>query len=89
MAQKIFICEGMLGTDLLQSQPLAAAIAGGYEVAQVSGFCMRDNRPMVAVLMSEPAAQQETQTQEQQSGGTTETQTETTEQQGEGGGGGE
>ena len=57
MAQKIIICEGEIGTDLLQSQPLAGCIADGFEVTQVSGYSARDNRQMCVVLLSEPTVQ--------------------------------
>lgn len=59
MAQKIIICEGVVGKDLLESHPLAECIAAGYEVTQVSGYSARDNRQMCVVLLSEPAAQTE------------------------------
>ena len=55
MAQKIIICEGAIGEDLLLSQPLAGLVADGYEVTQVSGFSARDNKLLCAVFMSEPA----------------------------------
>lgn len=57
MAQKIIICEGEVGKDLLQSQPLASCIADGFEVTSVSGYSTRDNRQMCIVLLSEPEEQ--------------------------------
>ena len=54
MAQKLFICEGEIGEDLLQRQPLAGCIADGYTVTSVSGYSTRDNRQMCVVLMAEP-----------------------------------
>ena len=57
MAQKIIICEGEIGIDLLQRPPLAGCIADGLEVTQVSGYSTRDNRQMCVVLLSEPTVQ--------------------------------
>lgn len=55
MAQKIIICEGKVGEDLLHSQPLAGIIAEGYEVTAISGYSTVDNRHMCTVLLAEPA----------------------------------
>jgi hypothetical protein len=53
MAQKLILCEGAIGEDLLATGPLAAAIADGFEVTSVSGYSARDNRHIVAVLLKE------------------------------------
>lgn len=55
MAQKLIICEGSVGEDLLQTAPLASAIADGYEVVSASGYSSKDNRQMCVVLLAEPA----------------------------------
>ena len=75
MAQKLFICEGEIGEDLLQRQPLAGCIADGYTVTSVSGYSTRDNRQMCVVLMAEPETQDEDNT-----GNDTEVQGDNTEQ---------
>lgn len=54
MAQKLVLCECNIGTDILQSHPLAEYIADGYEVKSVSGYLTRDNRHMSLVVLSEP-----------------------------------
>ena len=77
MAQKLFICEGEIGEDLLQRQPLAGCIADGYTVTSVSGYSTRDNRQMCVVLMAEPETQDEDNT-----GNDTEVQGDNTEQGG-------
>ena len=70
MAQKLIICEGKVGEDLLQSQPLAGIIAGGYEVTAISGYSTVDNRQMCTVLLAEPATttSSETDTTEENNG---------------------
>lgn len=55
MAQKIIICEGAVGKDLLEQPALASCIADGMEVRAVSGYSTQDNRHMVVVLLSEVA----------------------------------
>ena len=86
MAQKLVLCECNIGTDILQSHPLADIIADGYEVTSVSGYSTRDNRHMSLVLLSEPAATStsEDNTEEQGSGnsegGSTEQGSDNTEQ---------
>ena len=62
MAQKLIICEGKVGEDLLQSQPLAGIIAEGYEVSAISGYSTVDNRQMCTVLLAEPATTTTTET---------------------------
>ena len=66
MAQKIIICEGEIGKDLTQSQPLAGFIADGFEVTQVNGYTTRENRHMCVVLLAEPATQTSENNAEQQ-----------------------
>lgn len=86
MAQKVFICEGDIGTDILQRQPLAGCIADGYVVTSVSGYSTRDNRQMCVVLLSEPttqASENSTDSNTEQQGDTSETQGDNTEQGGE------
>lgn len=68
MAQKIIICEGEIGKDLTQSQPLAGFIADGFEVTQVNGYTTRENRHMCVVLLAEPATQTSENNAEQQNG---------------------
>ena len=60
MAQKLILCEGMVNSDLLQTEPLATHIADGYEVSSVSGFATQDNRALAFVLLAEPATETET-----------------------------
>ena len=54
MAQKLVLCECSVGTDILQSQPLASYLAEGYEVVSAKGYSARDNRNMSLVLLEEP-----------------------------------
>ena len=59
MTQKVILCELAEGKDLLESSPVAALIANGYEVTGVSGFSTKDNRNMSYVLLTKPDAEQE------------------------------
>ena len=60
MVQKLILCEGMVGTDVLQYEPIAGYLEEGLEVSSVSGFSTTDNRLMCLVLLSEPAAEETT-----------------------------
>lgn len=83
MAQKLVLCECNIGTDILQSHPLADIIADGYEVTSVSGYSTRDNRHMSLVLLSEPATTTSSEDNTEEQGGTTEQSGDNTEQGGE------
>lgn len=69
MAQKLILCEGTFGSDVLEHEPLAGIIAAGYEVASVSGFSTIDNRAMCYVLLAEPASTDESDDSEESNGG--------------------
>lgn len=66
MAQKIIICEGEIGKDLTQSQPLAGYIADGFEVVMVSGYSTRENRQMCVVQLAKHDTQATENSPEQQ-----------------------
>lgn len=54
MAQKLILCEGRIGNDLLNDAAIAAAVAGGYEVTSASGFTTQDNKLVCAVTLTKP-----------------------------------
>lgn len=58
MAQKLILCDGVFGVDLLGLEPLSALVDDGYEVKSVSGVVTPDSRPMCFVLLEEAAAEE-------------------------------
>lgn len=54
MKQKLILCEGRIGNDALNDPTIAAALAAGFEVTNISGFCSQDNKAMCYVTLTQP-----------------------------------